>query len=62
MEKIPLSRHPNPYFERKRYFSLNGEWDFIIDKQAGFPSSYNEKILVHIGFRMYAMACQGAVC
>lgn len=46
MEKIPLFRHSNPYFERKRYFSLNGEWDFIIDKQAGFPSSYNEKILV----------------
>jgi hypothetical protein len=27
---IPLKEHPNPYFERKKYLSLNGYWDFDI--------------------------------
>lgn len=46
MVKIPLNEHPNPYFERKNCFSLNGEWEFAIDKQSGFPFVYNEKIVV----------------
>ena len=44
--ELPLQEHPNPYFERKSYFSLNGPWDFSIDEEKDLPSSYKEKIIV----------------
>lgn len=35
----PLPGHPNPYFERKDFISLNGEWNFAITDS---PSSKKE--------------------
>ena len=43
---IPLKEHPNPYFKRNNYLSLNGYWDLYIGKEESFPSFYNKKILV----------------
>lgn len=41
--KICTKEHPNPQFERKNWFSLNGEWDFGFEKaQAGFKFSKDE--------------------
>ncbi len=37
--------HPNPYFERKLYMPLNGEWDFLMSKDKK-DRDYGEKILV----------------
>ncbi len=44
--KCPLAGHPNPYWKRKNFISLNGEWDFEIDKKKELPLNYSEKILV----------------
>lgn len=41
-----LSGHPNPYFERKSFLSLNGTWDFALTKKTNFPDAYPEKIVV----------------
>lgn len=35
----PLSGHPNPYFERKDFVSLNGAWDFAISQS---PTNHGE--------------------
>ncbi len=43
---VPLKEHPNPYFERKSYLSLNGPWDFEITKSPKRPSSYSKEIIV----------------
>lgn len=42
----PLKEHPNPYFERKDYLSLNGPWLFKKDKCSSFPNEYDREILV----------------
>lgn len=43
---VPLKEHPNPYFKRNNYLSLNGYWDLYIGKEDKFPSFYDKKILV----------------
>lgn len=42
----PLKEHPNPYFEREQYLSLNGQWEFEINKSSSLPTSYPKNILV----------------
>ena len=42
----PLGGHPDPYWERKEFISLNGSWDFAITKNRELPEKYEEKILV----------------
>jgi beta-galactosidase/beta-glucuronidase len=42
----PLPEHPNPQFARDSFISLNGFWDFSIDKTKDLPSSYDRKIVV----------------
>lgn len=42
----PLSEYPRPQFQRDSYFSLNGEWDYAISKNATVPASFTGKILV----------------
>ena len=44
--ETPLAEHPNPYFERKAYLSLNGPWDFCLDQSLERPAHYGESILV----------------
>lgn len=44
--EIPLSEHPNPYFERPTYISLNGKWDFSLSKDPAYPTEWKEEILV----------------
>ena len=44
--ETPLTEHPNPYFERKAYLSLNGPWDFSLDQSLERPAHYGESILV----------------
>lgn len=46
MPKKPLSEYPRPQFKRDSYLSLNGYWDFMVQKEESFPSIYEEKILV----------------
>ncbi|MCR4562916.1 MAG: glycoside hydrolase family 2 [Bacilli bacterium] len=42
----PLPEHPNPYCERRGWISLNGEWDFLINKEESIPESFDSKIVV----------------
>ncbi len=42
----PLDGHPDPYWRRDDFLSLNGEWDFLIDKKKELPNEYPQKILV----------------
>lgn len=42
----PLGSHPDPYWERKDFLSLNGTWDFEITKENKLPQKYEGKILV----------------
>ncbi len=42
----PLKEHPNPYFERRDYLSLNGPWLFSKDKSRDFPKKYEREIIV----------------
>lgn len=42
----PLAGHPNPYFERKHFMSLNGIWDFEITKTSEKPKVFHRKIVV----------------
>mgnify|MGYP002522315525 FL=1 len=42
----PLAAHPDPYWERMDFLSLNGLWDFQITKEKDNPDEYTEKILV----------------
>ena len=42
----PLEGHPDPYWRRDNYLSLNGEWDFLVDKKKELPNKYLQKILV----------------
>ena len=43
---IPLKEHPNPYFRRDKYLSLNGIYDIEISKNEEFPKEYKDKILL----------------
>lgn len=43
---LPLKEHPNPYFRRDQYLSLNGIYDIEISKSEEFPETYHDKILV----------------
>ena len=47
-DELPLGEHPNPYFEREKYLSLNGRWEFCIDGTDGRPASYGESIRVPV--------------
>ena len=42
----PRGEYPRPQMERKSYFSLNGEWDFCLNKERETPKDYPSKILV----------------
>ncbi len=46
LPEIPLSEHPDPYFERPGYFSLNGDWSFQMGKDPSFPKELKETITV----------------
>ncbi len=41
----PFPEHPNPYFARKDYLSLNGEWDFCLNSDLDV-ADYNKKITI----------------
>ena len=43
---LPLPEHPNPFFSRPLYASLNGLWDFARSKEKNLPSFYQKKIRV----------------
>ena len=43
---IPLSEYPRPQFKRDSYISLNGEWDYKIQKDKVIPEVYGGKIIV----------------
>jgi len=42
----PLPEHPNPLFRRDRYMTLNGIWDFAINRSSGRPVTMPKKIVV----------------
>ncbi|MCC6590068.1 MAG: glycoside hydrolase family 2 [Bryobacterales bacterium] len=48
---IPRPEYPQPQFERERWLSLNGTWDFEFDDaNAGEPRTFGRKILVPYAF------------
>lgn len=57
----PLNEHPNPYFEREQYMTLNGLWDFEISKNKGPIYSYSSKILVPFAVETEASGIQKQV-
>ena len=40
---IPRPEHPTPQWMRKEFTSLNGEWDFYIDKENSGLDKHLEK-------------------
>lgn len=46
MDKKPLSEYPRPQLKRDSYLSLNGYWDYKIQKDENIPEVYGGKILV----------------
>src|SRR5574344_2266155 len=44
--KHPLPLHPNPLFQRDSFLSLNGEWEFAINREKGNIAQYDQTILV----------------
>ncbi len=42
----PRGEYPRPQMERESYFSLNGEWEFCLNKERETPKDYPSKILV----------------
>lgn len=46
IQLYPGLAYPNPYFRRESFLSLDGEWDFAMDKTPFLPKEYNEKIIV----------------
>lgn len=42
----PLGEHPNPLLQRDLYLSLNGPWDFALDKNEARPETYHKEIIV----------------
>lgn len=46
MQKLPLSEYPRPQFKRDSYLSLNGEWEYKIQKDETIPEIFDGKILV----------------
>ena len=46
MQKLPLSEYPRPQLQRDSYISLNGYWDYKIQKDENITDVYDGKILV----------------
>ena len=42
----PRNEYPRPQMVRDSYFSLNGEWEFKLDKKQDNPEEYPEQIIV----------------
>ena len=42
----PLSGHPDPYWRRESFVSLNGKWEFEQNSEQSLPSNYSETIVV----------------
>lgn len=57
----PLEGHPNPYFEREDFLSLNGYWDFEMNQTKGPIPSYSQKILVPFAVETEASGIQKPV-
>ena len=42
----PRNEYPRPQMKRDSYFSLNGDWDFCLNKDKENPKNYPDKVLV----------------